>query len=1536
MDGADEDEAARILAGLQANHQQPPAAQPDLAQVMAAMTVLLQQNAQMIASTNNARGTATYHVMPDMSHNLGQFDGLSGVTTARTWLRQLESSAVLHRWTNAVAFETARSNLTKGARNWYLANLDTTVDWASFKKAFSNRFLIERTLTEKYEEMKTRCQRQGENTREYFFDKLRFCKALNFGSYEIKQQIAIGLWSRDTSTMFLSRAHFDEDDMLRNLLEIEALENARKQRIHQGRANPIHSATEGTSQQRKEGAAAKPRSTGDDARAGISRNFGGTSGDSTKHNASAGTVGASSRECYRCHATGHIAKDCPVKREVVCYNCDEKGHFSKNCTKPRKAIKSEIAFFEREDCVVAAKYLKKVTIGRVTDIVALIDPGSSDCTIKSSLVLEHGFVFKRNPSKLVGFGKSDNEVHSSGVIEETVRVDECEIDGVRFRVIPDDVQPYAAIIGRNFTELPEVAYYKCDEQLEFKKRENFIFNVKPDIEPSNSKLKLEAAESASLPSGSVKFLNVKVNNDQIKLPFYNSSTAGCDVTRGEEIKSHIMCIKDDMEPRIPRVEPITIEDINAGPALDVERKRELLQLLNEYRECSAMNESELGCTQLIEMDIVEKSGSEPVYAKPYKANARQRERMREIVGAWKRAGIVTETDSPYASPCLLTGKGDRSDRLVVDYRRLNQNTVRMNFPMPSIDEGMEFLHGQSVFAVLDLAQGYLQVPLSENAKAKTAFITPDETGQFERAMFGLMNAAFYFAKLMKMVFHKHSKELALVYFDDILIFARSWGELLVKLRKILQLLKDAGLTLNLRKCKFGLEQVEYVGFIVSKDGVQPGKQKVRALLEFPTPRNVHEVRRFHGMASFFRRFIPQFARIVAPLVQLFKKDNEFVWGEAQRIAFQIIKEKLGSEPVLAHYNANATCTELHTDASIEGLGDMLFQSDDRQVMHLVYAVSRRTSEVERAYHSSKLEFLAIVWPVERLRTLLIGIHFTVITDCQALVYVNSTRAKNPQFIRWVNALADYDYEILHRKGDKMGHVDALSRAPVEEYTLERAEMFSLRVHEDEILMYQRSDENLARKIRILEKLEKERSPTERGEVCDYCLRDGILFRRSLGNTDKELYVIPKAMRKGVVIKNHDLRSHFGVDRTVTRIMEHYYFPRMRAYVRRHIAACIDCLLAKRKTGRQAGELHPIPAGQRPFSLVHLDHLGPFVSSCQKNKYVLAAICNLTRFIQLYAVRDVKASSTVRKLQGFIDKFGAPNRFVTDRGTAFTAGKFAEFCNAHGVKHTLNSSRHPQANGLVERLNQTLLPAIRCNVVEEDGRDWDKCLVKIERDLNTSVNKTTGKTPFELLYGYTPRFEEGPARQLTESTEQYTDPKVLQHEARTVIFDSQLAAKERYDANRLQNVKFELGDIVFMTRNPTNTGDSTKLQPRTKGPLVITQVLPSDTYRVQALTARGTSARNTTAHVSQLRIWRGAIDESDSEVEECTTSEGEELPESTDTNEESRDGAVETACTSPKVAPPNVRPDDRSVEVTLRRGFRNKERPRKLDDYVTNF
>ena len=220
-----------------------PQSSIDISQLLIMMNNLMAQNTAILQrSSNHVQPTQHFSVLPDLTHNIPKFDGLSSAASAKLWLHQLESTAILHRWTEAIAFETARSHLEKAAKNWYLAYIHEIKDWQSFRKAFSNTFLVDKSLTDKFQEMQQRCQGPNENTAEYYFSKLRLCKALNFGLDETKKQIAIELWSRELSTAIMSRSHFDLDDLLKSILELESIENARRQRItairrDQGKSN---------------------------------------------------------------------------------------------------------------------------------------------------------------------------------------------------------------------------------------------------------------------------------------------------------------------------------------------------------------------------------------------------------------------------------------------------------------------------------------------------------------------------------------------------------------------------------------------------------------------------------------------------------------------------------------------------------------------------------------------------------------------------------------------------------------------------------------------------------------------------------------------------------------------------------------------------------------------------------------------------------------------------------------------------------------------------------------------------------------------------------------------------------------------------------------------------------------------------------------------------------------------------------------------------------------------------------------------------
>lgn len=851
-------------------------------------------------------------------------------------------------------------------------------------------------------------------------------------------------------------------------------------------------------------------------------------------------------------------------------------------------------------------------------------------------------------------------------------------------------------------------------------------------------------------------------------------------------------------------------------------------LIEEFRDCISTSMRDLGRTNTASIEL-KCTTSEPVVYHPYRLPEAEKKVVREIIADLLKNGIIRESDSPYASPVTLVKKKTGDYRMCIDYRKLNAITVKDKYPLPLIDDQIDRLGGNKYFTGLDLASGYYQVPVAENSITKTAFVTPEGHYEFLRMPFGLTNAPAVFQRLMDKVLGPLKNTIAFPYLDDVIIPSRTVEEGIERLKRVLETFRAHGLTLKLEKCTFFKETIEYLGREISEEGVRPGQRKTDAVRDMPRPETVKQVRQFLGLASYFRKFVKNFAAIAEPLTRLTRKDVAWQWTDSQERAFQLIKEKLISRPILCIFDP-ARPTELHTDASSLGVGAVLLQQLEDGRMAAVAYFSKQTTADQRCYHSYELETMAVVLSLRYFRVYLLGLEFKVVTDCNALRTTFSKKDLLPRIGRWWLETQEYTFEIVYRPGTRMAHADALSRNPQPIGSVEVAYVDITEA--DWVTAAQMQDEQLSRIRTVLENNEK--SPETKHYLKEYVLKKNKLYRRLPER--KEAWVVPKNARMQICRLCHDDAGHLGVEKTIERIQRNYWFASMRRFVEKYIKACLSCAYYKHTAGKKQCKLNTIEKVPVPFHTIHIDHVGPFVASRRKKKYLLVIVDAFTKFTIIEPVRTLKTRCTERVLLDLMHLFGVPTRIVSDQGTSFTSRRFKTLCDTYGVKHICNAVATPRANGQCERYNKTVVDALTTTAAAQDPCDWDTQVKKIQCAINTMFNKSINTTPIKALIGCDVRtVTEGPILSAVREEMDRLDLTVLREEISKHITKHQAAQKERYDRTRRDARKYAKDELVLVqiTSEPS-TGGSRKLLPKYKGPFRIRTVLLNDRYEVEDL------------------------------------------------------------------------------------------------------
>jgi hypothetical protein len=466
-----------------------------------------------------------------------------------------------------------------------------------------------------------------------------------------------------------------------------------------------------------------------------------------------------------------------------------------------------------------------------------------------------------------------------------------------------------------------------------------------------------------------------------------------------------------------------------------EGEEEIRQICTEYMDVFKLPGDKLTATSAIKHHIPTPSlpVNRAITLRNYRLPEQHQNEVNDQVQKMLEDGIIQPSQSPWNFPILVVPKkldasGKRKWRICVDFRKLNDVTVGDSFPIPNIQDILDKLGRARYFSALDCASGYWQVPLAEEDRPKTAFSTPICHYEYLRMPFGLKSAPSTFQRLMNNVLMGLIGTRCFVYLDDVIIFGETLQEHHIRLREVLDKLRQYNLKIEPDKCEFLKTELNYLGHVVTGEGVKPDPHKVQAIKEFPIPKTKTDVKSFLGLAGYYRKFIPQFSKIAKPLNDLQKKDQAWKWGPEQIESFRKLKTALIQEPVLQYPDFTRPFV-LTTDASGFAVGAILSQGLIGQDKPISYA-SRTLNPAEQNYSTIEKELTAIVWACKHFRPYLLGRTFTIVTDHKPLTWMFNVKDPSSRLLRWRLLLEEYDYNVEYKAGKRNVNADALSRNPV--------------------------------------------------------------------------------------------------------------------------------------------------------------------------------------------------------------------------------------------------------------------------------------------------------------------------------------------------------------------------------------------------------------------------------------------------------------------------------------------------------------------------
>lgn len=881
----------------------------------------------------------------------------------------------------------------------------------------------------------------------------------------------------------------------------------------------------------------------------------------------------------------------------------------------------------------------------------------------------------------------------------------------------------------------------------------------------------------------------------------------------------------------------TINTIQSFSALSETQKTELQHVVNLFKTIAPPDR--LGLTHMI-THTIDTGDHKPVRQRQYPLSPAMQQYLNKEIDEMLNLNIIQASQSPWCSPLWLVPKKESGKyRVCFDGRKLNQITVSDAYPMPQIDSILCKLRDSRYLSSIDLRSAFNQIPLDPSSRPKTAFAVYGK-GLFEYKVmpFGLLNSPKTLVRLMDQIIGPSLEPFCFVYLDDIIVSTPDFSTHLQVLKEILSRLKSANLTVNMDKCEFCRSSLSYLGFIVDCHGLRTDPSKVEAIVNYPIPKNTTEIKRLIGLVGYYRRFVKDFSALCSPISDLLhgrKKGQPISWTPEADQAFQAIKSRLTSAPILAAPDFSQTFY-LACDSSDTGVGSVLYQQCDG-IEHPIAYASKTLNKCQRKYSTTEKELYAVIVGIETFRKYIEGTHFVVETDHASLVWLHNLSNPSGRLARWAVRLSQYDFKIVHRKGSQNIVADALSRSLSENAVLDITTVKRDKWYQKMITRVQENPESY---------------PSFRVE-------NNILYKHIfhhdplITNLSNWKIVVPTANRAEIfqLYHNSETAGHFGVSKTLSRILELYYWSGIRKDVYRYVRQCAVCAASKIPNLPRAGLMGDYQPINFPFQRISCDLLGPYPRSTQGNQYLFVVVDWFTKYVLVHPMSKATSKGIIKFLENQVFLiYGVPQIVSCDNGSQFISKEFKTLMTTYKVqKIWYNAKFHPQINHS-ERTNKVIVTSLRA-YIHGNHKTWDSCIYKVTQAIRLAKHDVTGYSPAFLTFGrnipltgdYYGKISENSqnVESITNKNQLIEDLQVLPKlyiDIREKLYNAYRRNANQYNL-RKRSLTFHVGDRVWKknyTLSSKPNDYSAKLAAKYI-PCIVTKVVSKLVYSLQDTTGK---------------------------------------------------------------------------------------------------